>query len=86
MWSPASAIFASIVTILVSFEVILMYFKPCGSSLLKIVISAFRIWQFLKSEAHKEGNSEKGRFAFEGFYEFQTFKIVPILILSNFKE
>ena len=34
MCSPASAIFASFVTILVSFEAILMYFKACGRSLL----------------------------------------------------
>ena len=34
MCSPASAIFASIVTIRVSFEAILMYFKACGRSLL----------------------------------------------------
>ena len=33
MWSPASAILASIVTILASFEAILMYFKACGRSL-----------------------------------------------------
>ena len=32
MCSPASATFASIVTILVSFKAILMYFKPCGRS------------------------------------------------------
>ena len=34
MCSPASAKFTSIVTILVCFEVILMYFKSCGWSLL----------------------------------------------------
>ena len=36
MYSPASAIFASIVTILVSFEANLMYYiKACGRSYLK---------------------------------------------------
>ena len=34
MWSPASVILASIVTILVRFEAILIYFKGCGRSLL----------------------------------------------------
>ena len=44
MCSPASAIFASIVTILVSFEAILMYFQACGRSslwnwLLKLILT-----------------------------------------------
>ena len=34
MCSPASAIFGSIVTLLVSYEAILMYYKACGISLL----------------------------------------------------
>ena len=47
MCSPASAIFTSIVTILVSFEAILMYFKACGRSslwnwLLKLILTENR--------------------------------------------
>ena len=34
VYSPASAIFASVVTVLESFEAILMYFEACGRSLL----------------------------------------------------
>ena len=45
MCSPANAIFASIVTILVSFEAILMFFKACGKSLL---------WNWLLKWIHTE--------------------------------
>ena len=49
MCSPASTIFTSIVTILVSFGAILMYFKACGRSLLwnwllKLILTFFKNW------------------------------------------
>ena len=56
MCSPASAIFASFVTILVRFEAILMYFNACGRSvlwkwILKLILTGnlFKIASKLKS-------------------------------------
>ena len=40
--SPASAILASIVTILVSFEAILMYLKICGTLKLTFKVDSYR--------------------------------------------
>ena len=49
MCSPASAIFASIVTILLNFEAILMYFKVCGRSLIKnLLLKLILTWKLYK--------------------------------------
>ena len=59
MCSPASAILASIVTILVSSKVILMSFKACGRSLLWNWLLELIFFLRLYSPAHKLWNTSK---------------------------
>ena len=69
MCSPASVIFESIFTLLVSFEAILMYFKACGRSLLWNWLIKLILTQYFRASEYTVWNKK----VFLPFTEHQIF-------------